>query len=107
MPPDDGNTSTNEMEVAINRYNSLQNKINGVSNKLATINDTLSDPEKLVIFNECLVDLNDILVKTDGFYGGNPNNDWVTTLEGQQALYPQVSSAIDFVQGKIEELTSN
>jgi hypothetical protein len=31
---------------------------------------------------------NDLMAKTDGFYGGNPQNDWLVTQEGQDLLYP-------------------
>jgi hypothetical protein len=105
MPPlEDGGNSTSATEVATNRAGALQNMVNGVSTRLATIDDTMTVKAKLDVFNECLVDLGDILVKTDGFYGGHLNNDWVTTQEGQDILYPHVSSTIDFVQGEINKL---
>lgn len=105
MPPlDAGGSTTSATEVATNRFNALQNMVSGVSTKLATINDTMTAAEKLVVFNECLVDLGDILVKTDGFYGGSLANDWVTTQAGQDILYPHITGTINFVQGEIAKL---
>lgn len=103
-PPDATNNTTSATEVANNRITSLQNQVNGVSDLLSTINASMIDADKLTVFSQALLDLNDILVKTDGFYGGNPNNDWVTTQKGQDALYPLISSTIAFVQGEIDKL---
>lgn len=94
----------NGTKVGENLLGALQNKVAEVAADLAAINDTLTDAEKLVIYQDCLGALISILDKTDGFYGGNPKNDWVTTEEGQALLYPLVKQAIDFVQGEIVKL---
>ena len=41
----------------------------------------------------------DVLSKMDGHYGGDPLDDWIVTLEGQQAIYPLVQSLIDDLRG--------
>lgn len=101
LPPTDKSNGVKQSE---NLLNALQNKVEVVAASLATINDTLTNAEKLAIYQDALGALNSILDKTDGFYGGNPENDWVTTAEGQALLYPQVKQAIDFVQGAIDTL---
>lgn len=103
--PSTSNGSSNETTVAENRVTALQNMILSDTNKLATINDGMTTAEKLSVYNICLVDLNAILAKTDGFYGGNPKNDWITTREGQDLLYPQVQNAILYIQREIIKLT--
>jgi hypothetical protein len=47
-------------------------------------------------YQEALAQLeNDLLPKTDGFYGGNPKNDWIKTQEAQAELYPALVEIIN------------
>lgn len=38
---------------------------------------------------------NDVLAKMDGYFGGNPNNDWIIGHEAQRMLFPMVKALID------------
>lgn len=44
---------------------------------------------------------NDILSKTDGCYGGNPNNDWITDCTAQAIVYPAVVDLIELLESLI------
>lgn len=67
----------------------------------------MADADKIILLNECLNKLlNDIWAKADGFYGGNPNNDWITTQEEQDRIYPVVMELADAIQNKIDSLSA-
>ena len=38
---------------------------------------------------------NDLMAKTDGFFEGNPKNDWVVTVAGQDLLFPPLAVLAD------------
>lgn len=93
------------LSVSDNTSNALFNKFSAVLGDLDSIADSMTKAEKLAIYELVLDKLeNDILKKTDGFYGGNPNNDWVVTKEGQDFLYPRVIKVIDTVKYEIANL---
>jgi len=44
---------------------------------------------------------NDILAKMDGFYGGNPGNDWIIDPAAQQQVYPVVLNFIAYLRTRL------
>jgi hypothetical protein len=67
-----------------NMRKTMTNKLNSVIANIEAKN-----------YQEALAQLeNDLLQKTDGFYGGNPKNDWVTTQAAQAQLYPALAEII-------------
>jgi len=87
------------------RRHALQNKMRAVIEKLTSITDSMSAEEKIIIYTDSLNKLrNDILAKADGFYGGNPNNDWIVTKEEQDRLYPKVMELITAIEAEIQKI---
>lgn len=78
----------------------LHNKIMALLNMLDTNRETL-DPQQTKSMLESALDklIKDIWAKGDGFYGGNPKNDWITMKEEQDVLYPIVMD----IKRRIEE----
>lgn len=88
-----------------NQTNALHNKLTAILDDLNAIDENTLAADKLDIYQTALDKLkNDILKKTDGFYGGSLKNDWVITQEGQEALYPKVSNVIKAVEAEIAKL---
>lgn len=44
---------------------------------------------------------NSVLAKADGFYGGNPANDWIVTKEEQDEFYPRVKQILDAIDAEL------
>lgn len=87
------------------RRHALNNKIMEVLKKLDSIADTMTDDEKLTIYTECLNKVQkDIWAKADGFYGGNPKNDWIVTQEEQDLLYPRIQEIISTIEEEMQLL---
>jgi len=101
VAPDGGNNAT---KVGENRTGAMGDMLDAVLATLSDYDPSLSAAEKLALFTDALNDLQMLAAKADGFYGGNPNNDWIVTEEGQQAFYPLVSGMIDFVNAEIDKL---
>lgn len=77
--------------VGEQRRHALSNKFRALLEELAAISESMPAAERLAIYQNCLNKLtNDIWAKGDGFYGGNPNNDWIVTQEEQARLYEKV-----------------
>jgi hypothetical protein len=92
--------------AAEQRQNALTNKLEAVLEMLDNITETTPISEQIIILNEALDKLqNDILAKTDGYLGGNPNNDWIETQEGQELVYPIVMELIEAVQAELAAIT--
>ena len=91
--------------AAEQRQNALTNKLESVLAILESITETTPISEQIDILNEALNKLqNDILAKTDGYFGGNPNNDWIETQEGQELVYPMVLNLIEAVRAQLDAL---
>lgn len=83
------------------RRDAFYQKLDAVQHKLAGIVADTTPAEKAAIYADCLDKLTgDILPKVDGYYGGNSNNDWITTVEEQNILYPQISALIDAINAE-------
>jgi len=73
------------------RRHALNNKFIALLKQIDGIKDSQPRDQKLAAWQEALDKLlNDIWAKGDGFYGGNPKNDWITTQEEQARLYEKV-----------------
>ena len=82
-------------EIGERRRDAFHQKLGVIHKKLAEISAGLPAQETAAIYAECLDKLsNDILPKVDGFFGGNPNNDWIVSFEEQNLLYPQITALI-------------
>lgn len=51
--------------------------------------------------------VNDIWAKGDGFYGGNPNNDWIVTQEEQDRLYEKVQLTLETLDADLAGIVCN
>lgn len=92
--------------VGEQRRHALSNKFRALLEELSTITDAMPASEQLHIYQSCLNKLiNDIWAKGDGFYGGNPNNDWIVTKEEQDRLYEKVQEVKSAINEKIALLT--
>ncbi len=93
--------------AAEQRRGALDNKFSALLKKLASMDDRLSVADKIALYDACLNTLlNDIWAKADGFYGGNPANDWITTQQEQDALYPAVVRLRDAITAERDTLLS-
>jgi hypothetical protein len=73
--------------------------------ELVQIDPALPAAEQILLYSNVRNKLaNDLLAKSDGFYGGNPKNDWITTKEAQDVLVPELQGLIAAVQAKIDAL---
>lgn len=70
---------------AENRKNAFSKKLDAVLRMIdeGNIQGAINELEK------------DILAKMDGYFGGNPKNDWITDQAAQEKLYPMVLSLIE------------
>jgi len=91
--------------AAEQRANAFQNKLLAVMAELVQIDPALPAAEQIFLYSNVRNKLaNDLLAKSDGFYGGNPKNDWITTKEAQDVLVPELQELIAAVQAKIDAL---
>lgn len=89
-----------------NQAKALVNKLTAILDNLNLIDENTTIDDKLAIYDDMLNKLRkDVLPKTDGFYGGKSTNDWVTTQEGQDYLYPKVMSVVDAIQKEVDVLS--
>ena len=89
----------------VQRREAMDNKFMALLHKLETIEETKDTETKLAVYRDLLDKLmNDIWAKSDGYYGGNPKNDWLTTKEEQDRLYPKVEQLKEMIDSKINEL---
>jgi len=79
------------------------NKLTVVVNLIHEADIAETDEEAFLFLLEAWLKLeDDLIAKTDGFFGGDTKNDWVVTPEGQDILYPDLvilSEAIADVLG--------
>ena len=91
--------------AAEQRRDALQNKFKALLKQIAAITDTMTRDQKLTAWQDALDKLlNDIWAKGDGFYGGNPKNDWITTKEEQTRLYEKVKELETAIRAEIAKL---
>ncbi len=102
-------TSLNSFKnSAEERINALENKFTALLNKLDEIDETQETGTKIVLYRDALDKLlNDLWAKADGFFGGNPKNDWITTREEQERFYPIVQQLRKNIENEINKLTAS
>lgn len=87
------------------RRNALHNNFMAVLRILDAVKTAPTTQAKREILNAALLKLmNDVWAKGDGFYGGNPYDDWITTSEEQAALYPKVMEVKQAIESEIAGL---
>lgn len=87
------------------RRHALSNKFVALLKQIDAIKETMPRDEKLAAWQEALDKLlNDIWAKGDGFYGGNPKNDWITTQEEQARLKEKVDEVAAAIRDEIAKL---
>lgn len=75
--------------AAEQRRSAFQQKVLGFVARLAILDTLPTAQERLAGFRDALDKLDkDIFAKADGFHGGNPANDWITTHAEQDVLFP-------------------
>jgi hypothetical protein len=90
------------------RRDAISNKFRALLLLLGNYDDTVSDcdlEDVLTGARDKLV--NDIWAKGDGFFGGNPNNDWITAQEEQDRLYEKVQSTLQIIDENLANLICN
>lgn len=71
------------------RKASFEDKFGEVIQLTVSGNEATEPAARRLYYNDAILKLeNDILKKSDGFFGGNPKNDWITSYEAQSQLYP-------------------
>lgn len=94
--------------AAEQRRHALSNKMLALIGMLASISPSAPVEEQLAVYAEALAKLeNDVWAKADGFYGGNPSNDWIRTQEEQAALLPRVEELRDLIRAELARLAAN
>lgn len=84
--------------AAEQRRAALQNKLLALIKKLDEVGAAPTVQGRLGQLGAALNELeNDIWAKADGFFGGNPANDWITTQEEQARLQPKVAELRDLI----------
>ncbi|MDG5468422.1 hypothetical protein P9J64_08840 [Deltaproteobacteria bacterium IMCC39524] len=92
--------------AAEQRRHALTNKLTAVLEQLDTVTVDTETSDQLIILNDCANKLRkDILAKADGSFGGNPNNDWITEPEEQDAFYPVVLQLVEGIEEEIAVLS--
>jgi len=92
--------------VGEQRRNALSNKFRALLQMLDVIDENTSDEEALSILTSARNKLiKDIWGKADGFYGGKPENDWITTEEEQARLYEKVMEVLASIDEEIAALS--
>lgn len=90
------------------RINALENKFTALLNKLDEIEEIQDTQTKITLYRDALDKLiNDLWAKADGFFGGNPKNDWITTREEQERLYPIVQQLKKNIENEINKLIAS
>jgi hypothetical protein len=90
------------------RRNAINNKFMAVLNLLNMITEDTDDTEKLGILKGARNMLEmDIWAKGDGFYGGNPEDDWITTEEEQKRIYDKVMELFESIDAEIDALSGS
>jgi hypothetical protein len=89
------------------RRAALEHKLISLLRQLEGITDEMSVTDQIASYEQALDKLNnDIWAKGDGYYGGEPNNDWITTAEEQANLHEQVRPLQDAIAARIADLRS-
>lgn len=87
------------------RRNALHNKLSALFEQLGQVRSEMPVEMKIDIYSQALDKLqNDIMAKSDGFFGGNPKNDWITSQEEQQLLYPGLQDLAGSIQAEVSRL---
>jgi len=90
------------------RRHALSNKFTALLLSLGNNSDEAEDCEKIESLTSAKDKLiNDIWAKGDGYYGGNPNNDWITSEEEQVVLYEKVQETLTSIDKEISTLLCN
>lgn len=90
------------------RRDALNNKFRALLLSLGNNYATATDCELIEALTGARDKLvNDIWAKGDGFFGGNPNNDWITTQEEQEHLYEKVQSTLQIIDEDLAALVCN
>jgi len=93
--------------AAEQRRHALTMKLTAVLEVLGTIEENTTTSDQITILNDCANKLRkDILAKADGTFGGNPNNDWITESDEQQAFYPEVLMLVEDIEDEIASLSA-
>lgn len=91
--------------AAEQRRHALSNKFIALLKQIDSIKEPMTRDEKLTAWQEALDKLlNDIWAKGDGFFGGNPKNDWITTQEEQARLNEKVKEIEAAIRAEIANL---
>ncbi|MDH3997814.1 MAG: MopE-related protein [Desulfuromonadales bacterium] len=85
-----GTEKKNWEKIAENRRNALTNMLQEAQTLFSSINANMSAVQIVDIEMQAQAILATVQEKSDGAMGGNPNNDWIVTLGGQQLIYPVV-----------------
>ena len=87
------------------RRKALYNQLMAVLNQLETLNHKATATVRKGVLTGIVSKLQyDILPKADGFFGGNPANDWITSPSEQKEFYPRVKQLIDTLKADIASL---
>lgn len=90
------------------RRDALARKFNALLLSLGNNYEGASDCELVDLLTGARDKLvNDIWAKGDGFFGGNPNNDWIVTQEEQGRLYERVQQTLQTIDENLAGLTCN
>lgn len=93
--------------VGENRRHALNNKFIAVLNMLDSIDETMTTDEVVSILTGARNKIEvDIWAKSDGYYGGNPQNDWVTTQEEQARIYEKVTELLNAIDEELAALAA-
>jgi hypothetical protein len=81
------------------RRHALYQKLMAVLNMLESIHPGTPAADKQGVLKGIVAKLeNDILAKADGFFGGDPKNDWIVSQAEQNEFYPRVKELLDTVK---------
>lgn len=93
--------------VADQRGAAIQRKLAAIVVELGTVTDDMPAADQVVVLSAIRSKLeNDLLAKCDGFFGGNPANDWITDREAQEQLVPELRELLAAVQARIDALAA-
>jgi hypothetical protein len=80
----------------------LQNKLTALIGIFRDIEDAPDEATATALLLDAIDKLgNDIISKTDGYFGGHSGNDWVITLEGQSILLPELQTLYSALLGEL------
>ncbi len=90
------------------RRDALNNKFRALLLSIGNNYEGATDCELIEVLTGARDKLvHDIWAKGDGFYGGNPNNDWIVTQEEQDRLYERVQGTLDTIDEDLAGLVCN